>query len=699
MLGEIAAQARSAVHAAQRAGDLPWATEGLEAGQAARVAYDAHATRAAVWSAATPAQRQVGGPGSSIQPSPDHEVQQCGGLADFWYLDDGDVLCDPRLILHYLQAFDNANAPVGAERNLVKTEVVLLATEEQIKENELAWHLQDVRALATVVSASNPGITLGVATGTLQACKDQLRQKVDVNRSMQRKLQICNDVQTEHVLSRQCLGINKVNHILRVHGAALWRDGEILEQFDQQQRETLDRMFPGLTDEGHRQAVLGASVGGLGWRPAVSTAVPANLAALILAAPKIHAMAKDATTAGLLPEGLLETRLAAQIDAVRSLYLGELDVIEQVKAEDYLIKAAHSAEQSWAALVAGGRTSIAAPRADAEYTRQGDVRAGAQNGTADGGDAHPESAGRSVVISHVQGQLARLQDCTKLRKLEETLRSQCKWSQLNRLKEMRHKETCHQWLWHLDPLQGSVMAEADYVAGVQKRLGAKILGYECTCRLCGKHLDPCVDHSEVCAIGEATRGHYAVVNAVVDGMRIADPAATTEPRGLTSTQARPADIFTSAAVPGRSAALDVCIASPDAAAAGEDACESAFRRKLHHYRRVIPELHAANIAFRPMIWSADGRPHPAVTRTLKYAADIAARKRGGVAASALLVRWKHEITVAIVRRRAAMIRAVLPKTGAKQLWTMTGVCDEDGFGALGRLPQIECGQPDLRAPD
>ena len=145
--------------------------------------------------------------------------------------------------------------------------------------------------------------------------------------------------------------------------------------------------------------------------------------------------------------------------------------------------------------------------------------------------------------------------------------------------------------------------------------------------------------------------------------------------------------------------MDVCIASPDSAAAGEDACESAFKRKLHHYRSVIPESHAANIAFRPMIWSADGRPHPAVTRTLKYAADIAARKRGGVAVPALLARWKHEITVAIVRRRAAMIRAVLPKTGAKQLWLMTRVPDENGFEAVGRLPQIELEQPELGAPD
>jgi hypothetical protein len=415
---------------------------------------------------------------------------------------------------------------------------------------------------------------------------------------------------------------------------------------------------------------------------------------MVLGAPKIKTMAKSAVAAGLRPEGLMESSWDYKFTAIRATYLQELDELEKVKAEDFLSRAVQSSDQAWSAVMAGGRQAHVAstpPRADAAY--QGEA-------ADDSAELPPsESGSRSINTSHVQGQLAKLQDCTQLRKLEKELASNCLWSQLQRLKELRHKDTCHTWLFHLNPLRGSVMTEGDYVINVQKRLGAKILSDECWCNICGKHIDPCLNHSEVCAIGEATRGHYAVVRAMVDGLKIADPAVTTEPRGLTRTQDRRADIFTSAAVPGRSAALDVCIASPDSAAAGEDACESAFKRKLHHHLSVIPELHAAIIASRPMIWSADGRPHPAVTRTLKYAADIAARKRGGVTVPALLARWKHEITVAFVRRRAAMIRAVLPQIGAKQLWMMTGVCDEDGFGALGRLPQVECEQPDLRAPD
>ena len=76
--------------------------------------------------------------------------------------------------------------------------------------------------------------------------------------------------------------------------------------------------------------------------------------------------------------------------------------------------------------------------------------------------------------------------------------------------------------------------------------------------------------------------HHACVHAVVCGMKLADPGITTEPRGLTASQSRPADIFTTAAVPRRSAALDVCVASSIAAAARGDAAQAAFDRKLSH---------------------------------------------------------------------------------------------------------------------
>ena len=63
------------------------------------------------------------------------------------------------------------------------------------------------------------------------------------------------------------------------------------------------------------------------------------------------------------------------------------------------------------------------------------------------------------------------------------------------------------------------------------------------------------------------------------------------------------------------------MASPNAAASRGDAARAAFERKFHHYRHEIRELLAHGILCRPLVWTADGRPHIAVARTLQCAAD------------------------------------------------------------------------------
>ena len=139
---------------------------------------------------------------------------------------------------------------------------------------------------------------------------------------------------------------------------------------------------------------------------------------------------------------------------------------------------------------------------------------------------------------------------------------------------------------------------------------------------------------------------------------------TREPRGLTASQSRPADIFTTAGVPGRSAALDVCVASPNAAEARGDAAQASFDRKMSHYRNEISDLRNHGILYRALVWTAGGRPHPAVTRTLQYAADIApSRNEQQMSAKSLQS-----------RRRAAMTRAVLPNPSARAEWLLDPQC-------------------------
>ena len=118
---------------------------------------------------------------------------------------------------------------------------------------------------------------------------------------------------------------------------------------------------------------------------------------------------------------------------------------------------------------------------------------------------------------------------------------------------------------------------------------------------------------------------------------------------------------------------------------------SAFHRKLRRYRAEIRELGRAGIVFKPFAWTADGRPHPSVTRSLKYATEVAA-SRGNQPATAgsLLGRWLHKIQIAILSRRAAMYRAVMPRPTAHEHWLQTGDADR-GAAEAGRAPAVDDG--------
>ena len=550
---------------------------------------------------------------------------------------------------------------------------------EALAQHSADWHLDQVRAKAAVSLATEGTLTLGVATGPAEFVTAQLQRKTQVAKAMHERVKLCHDPQTEFVLARDSLGVGRVNHILRVHGHSLLEQSDAAARFDAVGRATLERLFHGVTDEGHIQASLSDAEGGLRWRQAQDVARPAHLGSLVAVGPRVRTMIQTCVVAGLLPAASLERRLSAVVDAAETAYLASLDEVERVKAEDFLRRAKAAAEVAWGRIVHGTVGSEpAAPRIARDIGEGADDEVTEERGRA-----------RRINALQLQRELSILVDRTKVRRLIDTLRSQGAWSQVDRLAELRHKDVSHKWLRHLDAKSGSVLSAIDFVPNVQKRLGNRVSTCAVTCRLCGTLVDAHLEHSETCSTAEATRGHYACVHAMVEGLRLADPSVTTEPRGLTSTTSRPADILTTAAVPGRGAALDVCVASPNAAAALGDAAEAAFRRKLRRYRREIRELGTAGIAFRPLVWTADGRPHPAVMRTLRFAAEIAVTRNGQLAtASSFVSRWKHEISIAILRRRAAMARAVLPRASAQELWLLAGQVDR-AEGDDARLPPLD----------
>ena len=118
-------------------------------------------------------------------------LQKNGGLADQWYNVDGDIMFHPILVLPFLQDLDVANARVGAERNLLKTEVIHCVNDLDAAPPE--WNIGDVRSLAKTFAVAGGSITLGVAAGSRRFVTDQLLSKGDVIHAMRERVQLCQD--------------------------------------------------------------------------------------------------------------------------------------------------------------------------------------------------------------------------------------------------------------------------------------------------------------------------------------------------------------------------------------------------------------------------------------------------------------------------------------------------------------------------
>ena len=74
----------------------------------------------------------------------------------------------------------------------------------------------------------------------------------------------------------------------------------------------------------------------------------------------------------------------------------------------------------------------------------------------------------------------------------------------------------------------------------------------------------------------------------------------------------------------------------------------------------------------------------ATTRLLEGAIRICRNRKGVAAATEMRLRWRHEIAVALQRRKAAMIRSCLPKCTARRSWLS---------GEAGGRPDIESTLP------
>ena len=82
---------------------------------------------------------------------------------------------------------------------------------------------------------------------------------------MHERVKLCQDPQTEFALLRESLGVRRINHVLQVHGRNILHDGQAATTFEVGQR-SLERLFPGFTEDSTREAALSAGQSGIGDR-------------------------------------------------------------------------------------------------------------------------------------------------------------------------------------------------------------------------------------------------------------------------------------------------------------------------------------------------------------------------------------------------------------------------------------------------
>jgi len=275
---------------------------------------------------------------------------------------------------------------------------------------------------------------------------------------------------------------------------------------------------------------------------------------------------------------------------------------------------------------------------------------------------HPAFVAGGGGATKAQKRLSDLVDKVRLEELEQRLTQQQRGVDLRRLKELRDEHVSHDWLWCLHPVHNQPLSSAEFVNAVRLRLGVAGPSEPTPCALCGSTLDTSGAHPLCCAKGECSRGHNQIRDVVHKAALAADPAAEQEPLGLIVDHPtlRPADVLTSAALPGCLAALDIGVMAPEASGAGSDCAAAIRRRKLGEYDVYEDDLRRAGLTYVPITWSAFGRPHPTTHAILCNLARQAARRRGGSDAAVLQRRTAASIGLEVARRGARMVMACLP---------------------------------------
>ena len=412
-----------------------------------------------------------------------------------------------------------------------------------------------------------------------------------------------------------------------------------------------------LDDHSWRQAVSGFRQGGLSWRTGSDLALPAFVASRVASRPAVESLLGSVVDAGMGNLGTLlevyDARTTEALERAASSLPDDLALNFRGMVDD----AAAAAITRWRLLtmpeedVEGGRAGLDALLQEAFLADDGEP----------GADRSEHLAGP------LQRGLCSVVDAARGRVWDEELRSQGRWADVRRLRELHNvADQNRSWLWAIKNRAEPCLASHDFALAVRMMLGAPVLIDPVLCGGCGRHVLDLQGKHALCMGSATTTGHNRVRDTIAMGLAMADAGTVTEPLGLvpSAPDLRPADILTRASTVDGFLACDVGIASPEASGAGLDCVESMRVRKLGHYgERVLAELEEQNARYTPLILSCYGRRSSVLTSLLRAAAQQAARTRDGSSAESLVRRWEQAVAVEVWRRTATMVRRCLPRPG------------------------------------
>ena len=258
----------------------------------------------------------------------------------------------------------------------------------------------------------------------------------------------------------------------------------------------------------------------------------------------------------------------------------------------------------------------------------------------------------------------RLKGKARVRTMMAALQNENRQADLARLAELLSPEQDRSWLWSINNAVDPCLEPRLCSVAVRLMLGAELVGEDTVCGGCGKKvLDVRGYHATCCPGAAVTIGHNRIRDVLAMGFAVGDPGTVIELAGLvpSNPSLRPADILTRSARASGHVAIDVGVASPHAAYAGEDCLDAMLARKQRHYGdAVLDELSAEGISYIPALISCYGRRSTTLSSLLHSAALRAARVRGLACGAAIESRWKRSLACEVWRRAACLVLRCLP---------------------------------------